>query len=315
VTPLEQRSFDATRGLPARSAAQLRSSPSAMLLITALWTAFVTWLVLVMKHHDPGFWPIQIVVLCSVPLFLFFPRTTTKRILIYICVQGIRSVLVVVIAWCFQGWTSALVYGAMSLGFLSFDYNVAYRIWLTFRKPQLTPDVTPLGQWLSEATRGLSAESSEQVRAEIQQHYDLACEAGDDGIAALGDPQAANRAYRKVLLTKGDVLRARDLNKPKRPSWLLGGCIYFLSGQHAGSALPITISIFSTVPLAWFFPMLEQSRMYVYLHGVRLILSVAAIWWYADWISALVLGAVLFLWDHSTIYRRRSISRKLGLST
>ena len=55
------------------------------------------------------------------------------------------------------------------------------------------------------ATRGLSAESAAQVRAEIQQHYDSACEAGDDAIAALGDPRAANRAYRKVLLTEQEA--------------------------------------------------------------------------------------------------------------
>ena len=174
--------------------------------------------------------------------------------------------------------------------------------------------MTPLEQWLSDATRDLSAESAAQVRAEIQEHYESACEAGQDALAELGDPRAANRAYRKVLLTKREAWMARDLAKPKRPPWALAGLVYWLSGMHAGSALPITISLFSTAPLAWFFPMLERSRIYVYLHSIRLILGVAAVWWYAGWISALVLGAVLFLWDHSTIYRRQSIFRKLGLS-
>ncbi len=175
--------------------------------------------------------------------------------------------------------------------------------------------MTSLYLWLLDATEGLSAESAAQVRAEIQQHYDLACEAGDDALASLGDPRIANRAYCKVLLTKREAWMARDIEKPKRPPYLLAGFLFWLSGQHAGSALPITISIFSTAPLAWFFPMLERSRVYVYLHSIRLILGVAAVWWYAGWISASVLGAALFLWDRSTIYRRQSIFRKLGLCT
>ena len=172
--------------------------------------------------------------------------------------------------------------------------------------------------WLLDATEGLSAESAAQVREEIQQHYDSACEAGApaaDVIRALGDPRAANRAYRKVLLTKREAWMARDLYKPKRPPYVLGGFIFCLSGLQHGSALPITITIFSTVPLAWLFPKLERSRIYVYLHSIRLILGVAAVWWYASWISALILGAALFLWDHFTIYRRQSIFRKLGLRT
>ena len=60
--------------------------------------------------------------------------------------------------------------------------------------------MTLVEQWISDAARGLSPESVEQVRAEIEQHYDSARETGetdDAAIAALGDARVANRAYRK----------------------------------------------------------------------------------------------------------------------
>ena len=73
-------------------------------------------------------------------------------------------------------------------------------------------DSVPLGEWLAVATRNLSTESVEHVREEIEEHFVSAKEealaAGvhphDTGLSALvslGDPKAANRAYRKVLLT------------------------------------------------------------------------------------------------------------------
>ena len=186
----------------------------------------------------------------------------------------------------------------------------------------MTPDLNPLDQWLSDATRGLSAESAARVREEIQQHYDSACEAGGDAIAGLGDARAANRAYRKVLLTKRDVWMARELAHSKRTSiWNLlydsftrGGAVWMLSGRHDGSGWPITISVLCTTPLAWFFPLtsLERSRVYICLGGIRLILGVAAAWWFAGWMSALVLGAALFLRDYSTIYKRVPMFRKLA---
>ena len=49
----------------------------------------------------------------------------------------------------------------------------------------MTPNATPLEKWLSDATRGLSAESAAQVREEIQQHYDSACEAGGDAAEVM----------------------------------------------------------------------------------------------------------------------------------
>ena len=70
-------------------------------------------------------------------------------------------------------------------------------------------------QWLSVATRGLCASAAERVHAEIGDHYQSALEsaqaAGLDvveaersAVAALGHAKAANREYRRVLLTKGE---------------------------------------------------------------------------------------------------------------
>ena len=58
-----------------------------------------------------------------------------------------------------------------------------------------------LEQWLAIATRGLAQDSIRTVRAEIAEHAVAARDQGDDAVLALGDPRAANRAYRKVLLT------------------------------------------------------------------------------------------------------------------
>lgn len=66
----------------------------------------------------------------------------------------------------------------------------------------------PLEIWLVGATYGLSAESAARVRAEIEEHYESAVSSGAterEALVALGDAKAANRQYKKVLLTKSDV--------------------------------------------------------------------------------------------------------------
>jgi hypothetical protein len=90
--------------------------------------------------------------------------------------------------------------------------------------------MTTLEAWLSSATRGLSAESAAQVRAEIQEHFQSAYEAAlADGapcqeadlaaLAALGDAGAANRQYRRVLLTsqEDETLRLMDGRQSSLP--------------------------------------------------------------------------------------------------
>lgn len=183
--------------------------------------------------------------------------------------------------------------------------------------------MTPLEQWISGATRGLSAESAARVREEIQQHYDSACEAGGDALAALGDPRTANRAYRKVLLTEQEALLAPALTQPKRPgaqrillsATLLAALVWLQVGkQHAPGFWPIGIAIFWTVPLRWFLPLttLERSRIYFYVHVLRSIAVVGVAWWYEGWMGALLLGVLCFLFDYFSNYRRLLIFRKLA---
>lgn len=81
--------------------------------------------------------------------------------------------------------------------------------------------MSTLELWLKQATRHLSRDSSEQVRAEIREHYDSALEAAlasgasaadadRQALAALGDAKSANRGYRKVLLTSGEARLLRE---------------------------------------------------------------------------------------------------------
>jgi len=190
--------------------------------------------------------------------------------------------------------------------------------------------VTPLEQWLSDATRGLTAESGAQVRAEIQQHYDSACEAGDDALSALGDPRAANRAYRKVLLTEGEALMVPSVTQPKRPPLpaMLIICAWFASlvwmglhsKHHDPGFLPVFMAMNWATLLTLFFlrTTIERIRIYAYILGVRSVLVVAIAWWYKGWISALVYGAMslaLLSVEYYFTYRAWLIFRKLGLRT
>ncbi len=75
--------------------------------------------------------------------------------------------------------------------------------------------------WVSQATRKLSAESKATVRTEIEAHFEMSREAAmargldeaqaeREALAALGDPREANRQYRLTLLTSSE---ARVLRK------------------------------------------------------------------------------------------------------
>jgi hypothetical protein len=84
-----------------------------------------------------------------------------------------------------------------------------------------TQSGTSLETWLKRATCRLSADSTAQVRIEIQEHYELAreealttgavpAEAARRALASLGDARAANRLYRKVMLTKAEARLLRE---------------------------------------------------------------------------------------------------------
>ena len=84
-----------------------------------------------------------------------------------------------------------------------------------------------LDSWLNQAVRGLSKASADTVRSEIREHYDAAREAAPSSgidpqeaalmaMQALGDPCAANRQYRKVLLTSSEAAVLRQSNAESR---------------------------------------------------------------------------------------------------
>ena len=114
--------------------------------------------------------------------------------------------------------------------------------------------------WLTQATKHLSRDAAAQVRDEIQEHYEAAresamersCsseEAGGIALVALGDATAANRQYRKVLLTSAEARLLREGNweagavcSRTRLKWLLlaipagallAGIGFFLAGAVA----------------------------------------------------------------------------------
>jgi hypothetical protein len=113
-----------------------------------------------------------------------------------------------------------------------------------------------LEYWLNEATRGLSKDSTAQVRSEIQEHYNAAREtslisgasldeADRFAIAALGDAEDANRQYLKVLLTSAEARLLREGNWESRAicthawvKWLIAGIP--VAALSAGAAFFLT---------------------------------------------------------------------------
>jgi len=186
--------------------------------------------------------------------------------------------------------------------------------------------MNPLEQWLSAATRGLSAESAARVRAEIQQHHELACEAGGDAIAALGDPRAANRAYRKVLLTEQEAMLASAVTQPKRvgfwyalfsPAAVLA-FVWWMSSHrlHPPSSgfWPLMIALLGLKPFVELFPVtsLKRSRIRVYVDvGLGVVVAMVG-WWFYGWMAAIVLGAVVSGSGYFFSRARLSIFRKLA---
>ena len=87
--------------------------------------------------------------------------------------------------------------------------------------------MTALDGWLKQAVRCLSKDSAEQVRNEIQDHFESEREAamvrgaGPEeseriAVQALGDPREANRQYRKVLLSSAEAALLRESNLEAR---------------------------------------------------------------------------------------------------
>ena len=123
--------------------------------------------------------------------------------------------------------------------------------------------MTTLDVWLNRAIRGLSKDSADIVRREIQEHFEAAREAAlADGmdlqkaefmaVEALGDPCVANRQYRKVLLTKSEARVLRKSNAESRMICSNGWIKWVLLSA------PGTLLLLSTVALAVHLPSLAR---------------------------------------------------------
>lgn len=152
--------------------------------------------------------------------------------------------------------------------------------------------MTSLDSWITQATCRLSRDSAAQVRREILEHYeqerDAAIirgasleEADRSAVASLGSPQAANRQYRKVLLTSEEATMLRAGNREARAicsrpwlKWtllappvaaLMVACAFFFAGKIAiarGALLStVAVAVFFNAP---FLPIYTPLRSRIY---------------------------------------------------
>ncbi|HXS75784.1 MAG TPA: hypothetical protein VN753_06375 [Terracidiphilus sp.] len=201
-----------------------------------------------------------------------------------------------------------------------------------------------LDGWLNQAVRRLSKDSADTVRREIQEHYDAAREAAlqsgndlqqadDIALQALGDPCAANRQYRKVLLTSSEAKVLRQSNAESRMlcssgwiRWVLlsaQGALLLLSAASFAMHLPLLASgvlvlgalmaMFFTVP---FFPIytITRGRIYRAVKWALLTVAVFAFFgkdgWNWLWLGSCCFFPVIYMeWKRAMIRRKLPISR------
>ena len=200
-----------------------------------------------------------------------------------------------------------------------------------------------LDSWLKQATRHLGKDSVTRVRTEIQEHFDAtrdaaiangatAEEADTFALKALGDAKAANRQYRRVLLTSAEsrILRSDDREARaicSRPplKWIFAGVFVtalcaaaalFLTG-HVGAGRDAVALAIGMSPLsgALFLPIRTPARGRVFRALKWIAVTVAV---------ALVFGPELLKWSWllisclwplaSSEWTRASIRRKLPAS-
>jgi hypothetical protein len=144
-----------------------------------------------------------------------------------------------------------------------------------------------LESWLERATRLLAPASVEKVRAEIGEHYQSALEAElargksrEDAeratVESLGNPAAAGRGYRKVLLTAQEarLLEFWKTPNPIRITWPTAG---LLAGAIAAGFLGVAIVVVALagaagLPMPWKIPSFRS------VEGLAFLASVVAVW-------------------------------------
>ena len=198
--------------------------------------------------------------------------------------------------------------------------------------------MTNLESWLTNATRGLSKDSIAKVRAEIGEHYESAREAAlglgitpDEAdraaVAALGDARAANRQYRKVLLTSGEARMLLQSNREAQAfcsaplvkgvliamsvAALCGGAVFFLAGSiFVARILLLGWVLIGLLAFAPFLPVYTPARGRVF-RVVKWFFMLVTLW------LALKVTALFFacLWPVVWVeWTRASIRRKLPVA-
>jgi hypothetical protein len=203
--------------------------------------------------------------------------------------------------------------------------------------------MTALQNWLDRATRQLSPQSAARVRSEILDHFENAREAalasGADALAAeqaalaaLGEAEAANAAYRQVMLTAAEerILRQGNCEFTAVGSrrWLriglfclpglamLGAAIFSYQG-HPTMARKLIVGAFGMLLVLGvpFLPIYTPMRAKVYRY-VKTAAFAAVFGWVLTQASAstfAVLVAITFpLWMNEAT--RCSIRRKLPVA-
>jgi hypothetical protein len=204
--------------------------------------------------------------------------------------------------------------------------------------------MTELNDWIKQATRCLSTDSAAQVKTEIQEHFESARDAAltsgieaeqadRQALIALGDPNAANIEFRKVLLTSHEavVLRRNQWEAQAFCSsitvrWLLvaliggavvGGEVLFRKGEILSSlALLMGALGIGMLLAAPFLPVYTPSRSRVFrivkwgvvLGAVLLAFGKDALQW--SWLLACCLSPMLSIeWTRASIRRKLPVAR------
>lgn len=197
--------------------------------------------------------------------------------------------------------------------------------------------------WLKQATKGLSTDSTNQVRTEIEEHWRSseedalkrgasADEAGRLALKSLGDPKKANCEYRKVMLTSAEARILRSGNREARAfcsmplaRWgflaaaaavLVASGVFFVKGEGSLARLLLVGGIgMGFVAGAPFFSVYTPTRS-------RIFRSVKWVWLVAVFVLAFAPLGKEWLWlllscmwpVAWTEHTRMSIRRKLPVS-
>jgi hypothetical protein len=190
-----------------------------------------------------------------------------------------------------------------------------------------------LERWLLIATAGLATESVEQVRTEITEHYLAALESEQNpetALDSLGDPKAANRQYRRALLTAREAYLLRGWRNDQNfgvplalPVALLGIGLALLAtalflGTHGAVQKARVLLTVEWLPLTFVYylrytqPKLIQRCLY-YSWWTAVVLRLAMQFAFGEpyWSYWSILPLIPFLWaEREAMSIRRKVPRE-----